>query len=388
LTGAPFFTYITVVDFFGLFSPRSIWIETMFLDEKQVDTNVNWLLERASPPVVYLTHKNILKTDSQSKEMANLWTQVENYPPARDIFSKQQPDGSWCAGGAWAPKPSYKLQEGYEPTTPKYVTAAWILPILGDMGFDKRDQRVRRACNYALTYQWPNGYFASSHGYMARHKKSKTGEIPNTPCHFSLYLLAFAKVGMGTDPLLKKSFDLLTEWQREDGGWVDERHKDGTAAPYKIWDRSCPWSTYHALSALYYSGDPDYREAVERGLKFLIGHLASKDEVDICQMFYHGHTPVRELLMFTDTGVGLSAPPVQALLEWLKTFYQPSKGFFKYKGKPISKYSAKKDGVSPRVMKYRLYHLVEDDWFTYYLTRIGKNILKQSEVLSETSAEF
>jgi hypothetical protein len=352
----------------------------MFLDEKQIDQNVDWLTERASPPVEYLTHKYILETDPQSKEMTDLWEQVEKFGPAVDIFSKQQPDGSWCAGGGWATKPSFKFPERYEPTSPKYVTTAWILPLLGDMGFDKRDPRVRRASNYMLTYQWPSGYFASSHGYMSRHKKSKNGNIPNTPCHFSLYLLAFVKVGMGNDPLLQKSFDLLMEWQREDGGWVDERHKDGTAAPYKVWDRSCPWSTYHAVSALYHAGNPEYKEALYRGLEFLVQHLATKDETDIRQMYFHGHNTVRELLMFSDLGVGLDTPPVQAIMEWLMTMYKPDKGFFKYIGKPISKYSAKKDGVSPRVMKYQLYHLMEDDWLTYYLTLIGMNILKQSSI--------
>jgi hypothetical protein len=360
----------------------------MFLDDKQIETSVNWLLECGSPPVVYLTHKFLLGTDPESSDMAALWAQVENFGPARDIFSKQEPDGSWCSGGAWAPKPSYNPLEGYEPTTPKYVTTAWILPLLGDMGFDRRDQRIRRACNYALTYQWPNGYFASSHGYMTRHKQSREGDLPNTPCHFALYLMAFARVGMGDDPMLRKSFDLLAGWQREDGGWIDERHKDGTAAPYKIWERSCPWSSYHAVSALYHAGVPEYDEVLRKGLEFLVRHLGTKDETDIRQMYYHGHSTVRELLMLTDIGLGLDQRPVQVLMEWLMSMYQPQKGYFKYSGKPISKYSAKKDGVSPRVMKYRLYHLMEDDWLTYYLTRISRNMLNKTAVADQAQAEI
>ncbi len=360
----------------------------MFLDEKQIETNINWLLERGSPPVVYMTHKYILGSDTEATAYDEMWAQVENYPPAKDILSKQQPDGSWCAGGAWAAKPSYKMQEGYEPTSPKYVTTAWILPLLGNMAFDKRDPRIRRACNYLLTFQWPNGYFASSRGYMAEQKKSKSGDIPNMPCHFSLYLLALAKVCMGDDPLLDKSFNLLIDWQREDGGWVKEGHKDGSAAPYKVWDRSCPWSSFHAVSALYHSGKTEYREALHKGLKFLLGHLSIKDETDICQLYYHGHMAVRELLMFSDAGVGLDRRPVQALLEWLMTMYKPGKGHFKYNGKPISKYSQKKDGVSPRVLKYRLYHLMEDDWLTYYLTRVGQNLIRRLETVEESSMKL
>jgi len=370
------------VDIYRVCIPHVLFgFETMFLDKKQIETNVDWLLERASPPVAYLTHKHILQTDPDSDEMNDLWQRVGNFAPVKDIFSKQEIDGSWCAGGAWAPKPTYNPQEGYEPTTPKYVTTAWILPLLGDMGFDRRDSRVRKACNYILTYQWPNGFFASTRGYSAQQRKSKNDDIPNTPCHFAIYLMAFAKVGMGRDPLLKKSFDLLARWQRDDGGWVDQRHGDGTAAPYKVWDRSCPWSTSHAVAALYHAGDPDYEDCLRRGMEFLLWHLSIKDETDVRQLFYHGHSPVRELLMFSDKGIGLDKRPIKVILDWLMSMYKPGQGYFKYDGKPISKYSTKTDGVSPRVMKYRLYHLMEDDWLTYYLTLIGKNILEHSEVM-------
>jgi len=346
----------------------------MFLNEEQIDRNIGWLLEHASPPVLYLTHKYILKTDPDSPEMAGLWRQVETCRPVRDIFSKQNPDGSWCAGGAWATKPSYSPQEGYEPTTPKYVTTAWILPLLADMGFDRHDQRIRRACNYMLTFQWPEGFFAGARTLSLRDQADKKSHLPVIPCHFAVYLSAFAKAGMGADPQLKKSFDLLARWQQPDGGWLDERHKTGAIAPYVVWDRSCPWSTYHAASALFHSGDPDYREATRRALRFLVGHLAAKGEDDIKHFYYHGHNTVRELVILAETGLGIDERPVQVLLEWLMTMYHPDEGRFGYTGKPVSQYSTGIDGVSPRVMKYRLYHLIEDDWLTYYLTRIAKNL--------------
>lgn len=348
----------------------------MFLDETQIAANVRWLLHHGSPPVRYLTHRDILGTDPQQREMTDLWAEVERWEPVQDIFAKQEPDGSWCAGGAWASGPSYIPQEGYEPTTPKYVTTAWILPLLGDMGFDRRDPRIRRACNHTLTYQWANGFFAAAHGFYTRHYASRQDEVPNTPCHFALYLLAFASVGMAGDPQLKKSFDLLISWQRDDGGWLDNRHLDGSAAPYKIWTRGCPWSTYHAASALYRAGLSDYDTALHRALEFLVRHLSQKDERDIRQLFFHGHNPVKELVMLSETGVGLDTRPVTSLLEWFMTMYDPRKGSFKYRGKSASKYSVKTDGVSPRVMKYRLYLLAEDDWLTYYLTRVGANLLK------------
>lgn len=344
----------------------------MFLAREQIERSTDWLLEHGSPPVQYLTRKYILK--DASDELANLWQRVEACQPAQNIFARQGADGSWCAGGAWAAKPSYTPGEGYEPTTPKYATTAWILPLLGDMGFDQRDKRIRRACNYLLTYQWANGFFATSHGAPAR-KYRESGRLIKSPCHFALYLLAFSKVGAGNDPQLKKSFDLLVSWQRDDGGWLDERHLDGSASPYKIWDRGCPWSTHHAASALYHAGLPEYEETLKKSLEFVVWHLSTKSETEICQFYYHGHNVIRELLMLSEIGIGLDSRPVTALLEWLMTMYDEQNGHFRYSGKPISKYSRKKNGVSPRVLKYRLYHLIDDDWLTYYLTRVAKNLI-------------
>lgn len=355
------------------------------LSQAQIDKNVGWLLKRGSPPVKYQTYKYILGADPDSPEMRDLWAEVEASPDVADIFSKQQPDGSWCCGGKWAAKPAYSLQDGYEPTTPKYATTAWILPLLGDMGFDRSDPRIRRACNYTLTYQWKNGFFGNprSHAAMEMYRAPR---MPNIPCHFALYLLAFSKVGMGADDQLKKSYDLLARWQRDDGGWVDERHGDGSISPYIVWDRSCPWSTFHAASAMHCSKNPDYIDSARRGLKFLLWHLSTKADDHIRRFFYHGHSVVTELLMFSEAGIGMAERPVKIILDWLMTMYRADKGHFKYTGKPISKYSTKTDGISSRVLRYRLFHLIEDDWLTYYMTRIARNIISPAAI-PEVAAE-
>lgn len=64
--------------------------------------------------------------------------------------------------------------------------------------------------------------------------------------------------------------------------------------------------------------------------------------------------------MFSEFGIGLK--------------HRADEGYFRYDGKPISQYSQWKDGMDARVAKYRLYHLIEDDWLTYHLTRIGANL--------------
>jgi len=336
--------------------------------------NVDWLLLRSSAPVRYLTRLHILHAQPESREMVDLWEAVENDPVGVEVFSKQEADGSWCAGGPWAPKPTYLQKGGYTPVSPKYVTTVWILSILGDMGYTISDERVRRACEYTLSFLRPNGVLSESRAPVG---PAYFDENPrNVPCRTSIQLAGLSSVGMGADPRLRKSFDLLVRWQREDGGWVQEGHRDGTAAPYKIWNRSCPWVTSFATKALFHSSKPEHREATLKALRFLLWHLDQKGEQDVRRFFWHGHDAVRELLMFSEMGFNPSQRSIKILLDWLEGMYSPDEGAFHYQGKPISKMRVRQDGADPRVMKYRLFHLIEDDWLTYWMTRIETNFLE------------
>ncbi len=341
------------------------------LNRKEIERSTDWLLSNGSAPVKYLTYIHLLKSSPRSKEMRQLWTAVKNDPDALEVLSKQKEDGSWCAGGSWAYKPSYMPKDGYTPVSPKYVTTAWMLALLGDMGFDFHNEQVRRACEYILTYLQPNGILSEE-----RNWSEEEGSNPNPrniPCRMSIQLDGLAKVMMGKDGRLKKSFDLIKKWQREDGGWVQEGHRDGTASPYKIWSRSCPWVTHFVTSALYHSCNPNHKEALSKGINFLLWHLDQNPEYAIRRFFWHGHNTVRELLMFSETGVSPKQRSVHVLLSWLEEMYRSKVEHFRYYGKPISKMRRRQDGVTPLVMKYRLYHLIEDDWFTYYMTRIESN---------------
>ena len=123
----------------------------MFLSTEEIDTSIRWLLENATPPVRYLTYRHILKTDPRSKQMLDLWGCVENSSDAKCIFSKQNEDGSWFSGGPWGPR-GYRRQtgSGFTISRPKFVTTAWILPFLGEMGFTVDDERIRRSCEHML----------------------------------------------------------------------------------------------------------------------------------------------------------------------------------------------------------------------------------------------
>jgi hypothetical protein len=302
--------------------------------------------------------------------MTALWSEVQTCREAEEILSQQREDGAWCSGGSWALKPPYLQKSkpgGYDPESPKYVTAIWVLPLLGDMGFTVEDHRIRKACEYILSYKQLGLYYRIFNDSSFSEDYAQT-EICS---RFFYHLAALAKVGFQTDERAKRGYAALLGAQRQDGGWISPH-----CASQRNWTRSCPFASYGAALALYSAQNEAYRHPLIKALEFLVWHLSIKQAEEIQRFFYHGHSTLHELLMFTELQVGLQAKPVQELLEWLMTMYQPDKGCFKYAGKSISQYSRRNDGMDSRVAKYRLYHLIEDDWLTYYITRIGVNLSK------------
>jgi len=344
----------------------------MILSADQVDGNIAWLLSNGSPPIKYLTHVHLLRTPPNSEGMRTLWQQVETCEEAEEIFSKQEKNGSWYAGGSWSLQPSYLPQDGWDPFNPKYVTAVWILPLLGEMGFSVRDSRIRKACDYVLS----SGYFR--HPIFQSSARTDYSAVDISPCRFAQYLIALGAVGLANDPRVRTGYALLLQKQREDGGWALEQH-----FKERNWTRSCPYSSFHAAMALYRSGEEAYKGALLKALEFLIWHLSTKDAEEIQRFFYHGHSTVHELLMFSEFRVGSKEKPVQTILEWLMSMYRADENCFRYTGKPISKHSQRRDGMDARVAKYRLHHLIEDDWLTYHLTRIGMNLNQQTSISSD-----
>lgn len=106
----------------------------------------------------------------------------------KEIFSKQEVDGSWCSGGSWAMKPSYQLKDGWDLVTPMYNTTVRILPLLGEMGFTVQDARVRKACDYVLR----NGYFC--HPVFQNLDVAGFRDVDLSPCRLALYLMGLSAV--------------------------------------------------------------------------------------------------------------------------------------------------------------------------------------------------
>ncbi|MHC4558405.1 MAG: hypothetical protein ACYTFW_17665 [Planctomycetota bacterium] len=341
----------------------------MILNTEQIERNIAWLLSNGSAAIKYLTHRHLLGTAADSQVMDSLWHDIENSPEVREIFSKQNKDGSWHTGGSWAHNPSYTLKSGIDPYRPKYVTTVWILPLLGEIGYTASDKRILKACRYVVSLGlFLNPLFGKQTNEISR------STIDFFLCPVAQHMIALGTVNFVDDVKVEKGYEVLLCMQRNDGGWADPRHYEQMG-----WTRSCPFSSYHATMALYCSKNPAYKEALIRGAEFLLWHLSTKKDCDLQQFYYHGHSMVRELVMFSELDIGLQERAVRTILKWLMTMYDAEEGCFRYAGKPISKYTKKQDGIDSRVAKYRLFHLIEDDWLTYHMTRTGLNLIESKK---------
>jgi hypothetical protein len=358
----------------------------MFLTPEQIAQSTAWLSEHASPPVRYLTHKFLLNTDPLSPAMHDLWSEVACGRDAQELFSCQNEDGTWFSGGPWGPR-GYRREtgRGYTLTRPKFVTTAWLLPFLGEMGFTAADERVRKSCELLL----------EETGSAAHSPQASQAAPPNCCGLSAIPLRALASVGLAGDERLHSQWDWLTRCQRGDGGWLNPNHLAGSPTPSTTsgrwpWDRSCAWGSFFAVEALYYAADSQLSPALTASLEFMRWHLCQQNPEHIQTWVYHGHNIVKELLMFSEAGLDMRNPPITTLLAWLKGYYRPAEGIFRTQAGPIpdflrqinaiikdiedrqgSEYWSAISKTSAPLLRYHLYHLIEDDWLTYYLTRIA-----------------
>ena len=202
----------------------------MFMTAEEINRSITWLVRNSSPVVKYLTHKHILKSDPQSEPMAELWKAVENCSDVLNIFSMQNEDGSWFSGGPWGPR-GYRRQtgRGYTISRPKFVTTAWILPFLGEMGFTFSDVRIQRSCQYMLREM----------SFNTPHPISGPAVV-NCCGLDAVPLRALASVGMASDERLRTGWEWINGCQRADGGWLNPNHLVDSPTPSTTQGR-WPW---------------------------------------------------------------------------------------------------------------------------------------------------
>jgi squalene cyclase len=198
------------------------------------------------------------------------------------ILSKQNAEGYWEAAES--------------PYTPKYKSTYWQIILLGQLGIDKDDARVQKACEFVFNLQLDEGGFSAYTRETALEKyewmqtrsalKEKLQPEPTKwaqslitehqySCLTGNVCSAMLRIGYGEDPRLKKALDWLVRIQNSDGGWLCPYWKAHVKDKH-----SCFYGSICSLEA--FSEVPETERSsemnsvIEKAVEFLLMHRLYK----------------------------------------------------------------------------------------------------------------
>jgi len=211
----------------------------------------DWLLESDNPSVRYLTLRDIV--GCSGTEMIEAKEEIRTDSRVLRIFRKQKQEGYW--------------EDASQPYYPKYKGTYWQVMILSQLGLDKSDERVRKACEFIFQFQLDEGGF-SSFEKPRTEQKIREHEMS---CLTGNVAASLIRLGYEDDERVTKALEWLVEVQNRDGGWL---------CPYweaHIKDKhSCFMGTIAPLDA--FSEMPNEKmssemeSAIDDGVEFLLMH--------------------------------------------------------------------------------------------------------------------
>jgi len=247
---------------------------TQIFEESPVD----WLLEWSNPSVRHLALRDLLDKGEDDPQVRAAKRAIPDSPAVARILARQNPLGYW--------------EEPTSPYLPKYKSSYWQIMILGQLGMDKTDERVRRACEHIFQFQHDEGGFSMYSLEQARREyeslRQRGRKLPPAnewasalvyehqySCLTGNIAAALVRMGYKDDAKVDKALEWLVKIQNEDGGWL---------CPYwraHVRDKhGCFYGTISPLEA--FSEIPkaeltdEMRRAVQNGAEFVLMHLLFK----------------------------------------------------------------------------------------------------------------
>jgi hypothetical protein len=228
-----------------------------------------WLLEKDNPSVRYFTLIDILEKPKKHIEVREARNGIMRTGVVPQILSKQENRGNWEA-----PKDFYR---------PKYKSTVWQLIILAELGADRKNQRIQKACEFILE----NSQDRQSGGFSYWKAKRGGGTHGGVgPCLTSNMVWSLIRFGYLEDPRVAKAIDWITTYQRfDDGiekspkGWPYDGNQDcfGT--------HTCHMGVVKALKALAEipanKRSKDVMNTIDKGVEHMLKHHIHKRSHDL-----------------------------------------------------------------------------------------------------------
>lgn len=158
---------------------------------------VDWLLEQDQPSIRYLALRDLLGRPESDPEVRSASDRIGKAGWGKTILDSRVTGGYWVHD-----KSLYR---------PKYIATNWMLLVLSDLGFTRKDPRIARSCE--LWMKWTS---ARDGGFEASNKGNpKYGHL----CITGNTARAMVKFGYADHPRVERAFQWLVKSQAPLGGW-------------------------------------------------------------------------------------------------------------------------------------------------------------------------
>lgn len=239
---------------------------------------LNWLLEKDNPSIRYFTLRDLLRRRENDPELLAAKAAISTSRPVTGILAKQNLSGYW--------------ESAIDPYLPKYRSSYWQIMVLGYLGADGYEPRIRKACENIFQYQDDEGGFSSYSAQRASEEyetsKLKGKSLPESETWVSRKVFehqyscltgntaaALIRLGFIGDKRVEKALKWLVRVQNRDGGWLcpywpaHSRDKHGC-----FYGTICPLEAFSEVPEN--SLTSEMKEAVHKGAEFLLMHRLFK----------------------------------------------------------------------------------------------------------------
>ena len=233
---------------------------------------LDWLLEPADPSVRFFTLRDLLGERPSSPKLAQARRDIMARGPVTRILAPQKPEGHWG-----------KPEDFYARS--KYKGTVWNLILLATLGGDDRDPRVRRACEFVLTYSQDRESGGFSYAGTARNGGTPSGVVP---CLTGNMLWSLIRLGRFGDPRVRRGLDWITRYLRFDDGETRPPREQPYLRYEMCWGRhTCLDGVVKPLKALAEvpaeRRTPAMKGTIDRAREFLLIH----------RLYQRSHAPGR-----------------------------------------------------------------------------------------------
>lgn len=263
-----------------------------------VQSVVEWLLERDQPAIRYQTLVDIFDPRSENEDVKEAYSRIPGKGWAAQILAEQLPgvlEGNvWRFQGYWH---NYTLLN-----RPKYVATLWKFLVLIDLGLTAKNDQILMTCRLL------------DDRYLKRKENFHL-------CMTSNITRAFIRAGFDEKSHLRRALDWIVAEQKEDGGWHCFGSPKGTL---DCWE---PLSVFAVLPRNRWNRG--IKKSAERGAEFYLERRLFREGTRKYAPWFRFHYPIHYyydilvgLEVLTSLGYG-SDPRMRFALDVLRKKRRP-----------------------------------------------------------------